>query len=239
MKLKTKIAYVLFPSYVWSVLTQEVYLTRLRLINLLLPQRRKRGAYWKKARNLAVHLGCGKRIRQGWVNVDAGSYDGIDLQWDLRYRFPFQNSSAKMIYTEHTLEHFHKHEAVDFLRECYRILEPGGRIQVGVPDAELYLCAYAQNKTRFFESLQHLGGATVPLETPIDVINQMFRMGGHHHFAWDYQALASSLTDLGYQDIARFQSGHASIDELCLDDPAHAFETLYVEAVKPLPVQRI
>jgi predicted SAM-dependent methyltransferase len=239
MKLTTKIAYALFPPYVWSVLTQEVHLTRVRLINLLSPQRRKKIAQWKKTDNLAIHLGCGKRIMPGWVNVDGGSYEGIDLQWDLRDRFPFENSSAKMIYTEHTLEHFHKHEAVDFLRECYRILEPGGRIRVGVPDAEIYLCAYAQNKTQFFGSLQHLGGATVPLETPIDVINQMFRMGGHHHFAWDYQALALSLVTLGYQDIVRFQPGHASVDELCLDDPAHAFETLYVEAIKPLQDQRI
>ncbi len=233
MKLKTKIAYAIFPPYVWSVLLQEVKFTRLRWMSHVLPQLRQRITYWQHARHLALHLGCGKRAMPGWVNVDAFSYKGVDLQWDLRYQLPFPNNSAHMIYSEHTLEHFFKEDALHFLRDCYRILEPGGCIRIGVPDAELYIRSYTERRTEFFKNLQHLGGAVVPLGTPIDVINHMFRMGGHHLFAWDYQTLSASLTTIGYQSITRWQSCQASCNEICLDDPAHAFETLYVEAVKP------
>jgi len=67
----------------------------------------------------------------------------------------------------------------------------------------------------------------------------MFRMGGAHQFAWDFAALAGALTEAGFHDIQREPSGHASSDELCLDDPDHAFETLYIEATKPLVPQRL
>lgn len=78
-----------------------------------------------------------------------------------------------------------------------------------------------------------LDETVIPIETSIDVINQMFRMGGHHLFAWNYQALSASLATTGYQNITRWQSCQASCNEICLDDLVHAFETLYVEAVKP------
>jgi len=42
MKLKTKIAYAIFPPYVWSVLLQEVKFTRLRWMSHVLPQLRQR-----------------------------------------------------------------------------------------------------------------------------------------------------------------------------------------------------
>src|SRR6266481_6376793 len=114
-----------------------------------------------------------------------------------------------------------------------------GKMRLGVPDAELYLQAYAQGRTEFFIDLAHLGGAVKKLTHPIDVINQMFRMGGAHQFAWDFAALAGALTEAGFHDIQRGRSGHASSDELCLDDPDHAFETLYIEATKPLVPQRL
>ncbi len=190
--------------------------------------------HWQQARRIALHLGCGRRIMPGWVNVDAVAGAGIDLVWDLRYRLPFATRSATMIYSEHLLEHLPKRDALALLAESYRILEPGGRIRIGVPDAELYLRAYAEQQTDFFRELRHLGGTLTPLETPIDVINHMFRMGGHHQFAWDYQSLAHALQSIGFEQIARWPAGRASCPALCLDDPAHAFETLYVEASRPL-----
>jgi hypothetical protein len=84
----------------------------------------------------------------------------------------------------------------------------------------------------FFEDLKHLGGAVEPLSTPIDVINQMSRMGGHHLFAWDFHAISAVLKNIGFHDLTRWNSGASSCPELCLDDPAHAFETLYFECCK-------
>jgi hypothetical protein len=113
------------------------------------------------------------------------------------------------------------------------LLQPGGVLRLGVPDAGLYLRNYAQNKHEFFSALRHLGGAVQPLETPIEVINQMFRMGGAHRFAWDFPTLKLALERVGFTAVAQWPSGKASRDELCLDSPEREFETLYVEATRP------
>lgn len=63
------------------------------------------------------------------------------------------------------------------------------------------------------------------------MIKQIFRMGGHHVFAWDFQA-SGVLTNIGFRNVTRWNAGASSYRELCLDDPAHAFETLYQECCK-------
>jgi hypothetical protein len=84
----------------------------------------------------------------------------------------------------------------------------------------------------------NIGNPVSALDTPIKVINQMFRLGGAHPYAWDFETLSHELAGAGFTDIGRWSSGQSSRPELCLDDPSHAPETLYVEAEKPrgLPI---
>ena len=232
MKLRTKLAYAVLPAECWSMLRHEISMTRQRWGNQFIPSRRRAVHKLLNERELSVHLGCGSRIFAGWVNVDACPGKGVDLVWDLRVRLPIRDNSTKMIYSEHVLEHLYKRDAVKLLNECIRILQPGGMLRMGVPDAALYIQAYANGESAFFGELKHLGGAVEPLINPIDVINQMFRMGGHHLFAWDFQSLSAALTKIGFHNVTRWRAGASSCPELCLDDPAHAFETLYLECCK-------
>jgi predicted SAM-dependent methyltransferase len=230
MKLKTRIAYAVFPPSVWDTLRQEWPMTKLRWKNALLRRRIERR--FQKTRQLKIHLGCGKRVTAGWVNVDCFRGPGIDFTGDLRCPLPFADGSARLIYSEHVLEHLQKEEAHQLLQECKRVLAPDGILRIGVPDAEIYLRAYASGDQAFFDELQHLGGAVNPLRTPMEVINHMFRMGDCHLFAWDWPTLQLALTEAGFASARKCASGVASSTEICLDDPAHAFETLYVEASK-------
>ncbi len=68
----------------------------------------------------------------------------------------------------------------------------------------------------------------------MEVVNQMFRRGGHHCFAPAFIALSSYREPAGFAGATRWKSGEAPSTELCLVEPADALETLYVEARKPL-----
>jgi len=229
MKWTTRLAYKFLPSATWQQVFLEWSLTRRRWSN-----RRRQAALRLAGRHLRLHLGCGTRVIPGWLNIDAVERPGLDLRWDLRVPLPCADGSAELIYSEHFLEHLEREDADAFLREICRLLQPGGVVRLGVPDAGLYLRAYAGGQADFFTGLRHLGGAVNPLETPLEVINQMFRMGGHHRYAWDFETLAAALQRAGLVGVQRWESQRASRPELCLDDPQHAVETLYVEAEKPV-----
>jgi predicted SAM-dependent methyltransferase len=51
-----------------------------------------------------LHLGCGRRMIDGFINID--TIPGCDLRLDLdRERLPFDDNSVDCIYAFHFLEH--------------------------------------------------------------------------------------------------------------------------------------
>ncbi len=83
-----------------------------------------------------LNIGCGSRIRSGWVNIDFASTDPNVIRHDLLTSLPFADGQFSFVYGSHVLEHFTKADAVRVLNECQRILVPGGVIRCVVPDLE-------------------------------------------------------------------------------------------------------
>lgn len=186
-----------------------------------------------KLQGVRLHLGCGKRIVPGCIHLDCFASPGIDFECDFREPLPLASGAAEMIYSEHVLEHLEETEALKLLRECHRVLIPSGRIRIGVPDGGAYCRAYASGNHDFFAAARNIGNPCRPLNTPMKIINQMARMGGHHRFAWDEETLRMALEEAGFTQILRTEPGKSRHASLILDDPIHAFETLYFEAAKP------
>lgn len=90
-----------------------------------------------------LNLGCGNRFYQDWVNIDFVSSQAAVRTHNLANGIPFENNSFSVVYHSHMLEHFTRSQAILFIRDCFRVLKPGGVIRVIVPDlqqlAEQYL----------------------------------------------------------------------------------------------------
>lgn len=85
---------------------------------------------------LRINCGSGQRPfdqAHGWANVDIQERWKPDYVADWR-SMPFEDGSAEMIVAHHVLEHCGCGEADDALKECHRILRPGGSLLVFVPD---------------------------------------------------------------------------------------------------------
>ena len=106
-----------------------------------------------------LNLGCGLRFRPDWTNLDNTSSNPYVQAHDCRQGIPFSDNSFEVVYHSHLLEHFPEHEALPLLRECHRILQPGGIIRVAVPDLEaiarLYLCALEKARGGDDQWMQH------------------------------------------------------------------------------------
>jgi SAM-dependent methyltransferase len=61
---------------------------------------------------------------------------------DIARGIPFADSSVDMVYHSHVLEHLDRGVASQFIRECARVLKPGGLIRIVVPDFERYCRNY-------------------------------------------------------------------------------------------------
>lgn len=88
-----------------------------------------------------LNLGCGKKILEGFTNVDIQKGPGIDKSFDFnKFPYPIPDNSYDYILLDNVLEHLDDPKMV--LHELYRISRKGARIRIIVP---YYNCKGAYN----------------------------------------------------------------------------------------------
>jgi predicted SAM-dependent methyltransferase len=194
---------------------------------------------YRAADNLLVNLGAGAEGRTGWVNVDVCGDPSVDCVYDCRKSLPFPDESVRGIFCEHFLEHIdYTEELPYFLSECHRVLKKGGILRVIVPDAEKYLRAYCDGGWEKLSQLRPLDADRsdsyfhCKYNTPLELINVVFRQGHEHKFAYDLTTLLFVLQRYGFEEVAHQEYGRCLLPDLCLDQVLRSSESLYVDARK-------
>lgn len=85
---------------------------------------------------MKLHLGCGKHVLDGWINIDAAASRGgkpPDIIADLR-KIPMPDGCADTAMAIHVIEHFYRWEVPAVLAEWRRLLCPGGILVLECPD---------------------------------------------------------------------------------------------------------
>ena len=82
-----------------------------------------------------LHLGCGRDVRAGWINLDGRAGSGIDVVADLddcaNTPLPFEDGSVDEFLGSHLLEHLES--PLPFMQELHRIARPGALATFNVP----------------------------------------------------------------------------------------------------------
>jgi len=145
---------------------------------------------------LNVHLGCGKRVLPGFINVDIADYAHIDHKHDVRTLPFFDDASVDLIYASHVLEYFDRAEAAIVLAEWRRVLKVGGVLRLGVPD---------------FEAMVEVYRETSDLNLILGPLYGRMQPGGqgdapviYHKTVYDFAALAALLEAAGFENTRRF-----------------------------------
>lgn len=120
-----------------------------------------------------LNLGCGTTYHKDWVNIDFVSTSNHVLAHNLLLGIPSPSSSFEVVYHSHVLEHFPKTKAIEFIRECYRVLQPNGIIRIAIPDLEQIALNYLKYLN---ESLNDIPGASEKYNwTMLELFDQLVR----------------------------------------------------------------
>jgi len=111
-----------------------------------------------------LHIG-GKEAREGWKLLNIQAAAGVDYVGDIRDLSQFPDASFDAIYGSHVLEHVGYQKALgDVLKSIHRILRPGGKFLVSVPDLDVLCRLFVHEQMtandRFFMMQMMFGGQT-------------------------------------------------------------------------------
>jgi len=85
---------------------------------------------------IRLNIGAGTDIRpkaEGWTNCDIRDLPGIDVVCDARH-LPFEDDYADYLLAQDIVEHIPQSEIEFTLREWFRVLKPGGAIELRTPN---------------------------------------------------------------------------------------------------------
>lgn len=192
-----------------------------------------------------LQLGAGPTVLPGWLSTDVAPASFRILYLDATRPFPLDDDTIDYIYSEHMIEHVSWHEGLRMLRECRRVLRPGGAIRVATPDlgvlVDLYNHPDKPVNDRYVawiteRSLPGLGARKTSF-----VVNNAFHAWGHQ-FLYDGELMELALREAGFTDVQRCSFGVSSDAHLegieshgrnVSDDDMAIFETMIYEARCP------
>lgn len=199
-------------------------------------------SYFKSYQTRKLHLGSGPNVIKDWLNTDISPTSPEVVFLNATKSFPFEDCVFDYVFSEHLIEHLTYNEGMYMLRECYRVLKPGGRIRIATPSLETIIGLYKVEKSelqkRYIKWItdRYLPGISVYRES--FVINCAFQ-NFEHQFIYDYPTLQKAMEDVGFIDFTCYQAGQ-SADEVFKgiehhgkkvgDEDMNKFETMVVEA---------
>jgi len=200
---------------------------------------------------MATFLEIAGEARRGinWEIVNGFRTDKtMDAEiWDMR-DLPMKKPAASYdgIYSEHFIEHIHKYQGINFFKEAFRLLKPGGTLRTVWPKYEIiewlvgpedlsndtfvnhYYQVYVKKHKFPEEGNEHRR----PQE---QVALGLLHQGGEHKYLWGEAEMITTLKDLGFSSVQAWPygvSGRADFNGIEKPDVIRAAHSGIVEATK-------
>jgi SAM-dependent methyltransferase len=115
-------------------------------------------------------------------------------------KLDYPDNSVEEIYSSHTLEHISHQTRGDVLKEWFRVLEPGGRIRIAVPDMKKWAHLYTE------------GRIDLPLEAIL--YGSQNYPDNFHKSGYDEDSFSFLLDQAGFVGIDKFAPFHPDCSQL-------------------------
>lgn len=192
-----------------------------------------------------LHVGCGPMVMQGWLNTDmVPDHDHGVVYLDITEPLPFKAESFHYIYSEHLIEHISLDTGLRHLKDCHRILKPGGVIRTATPDLKFLLDYFSGSglsevQRGFLQEMIEESHPGLLVRSPTILLNRFVRDWGHQ-FIYDYDVLRHSMEGAGFANIVSCkvkESRHPALKDLerhgsAISDRYNELQTMILEGTK-------
>jgi predicted SAM-dependent methyltransferase len=176
------------------------------------------------SKSTKLHLGCGDNLLPGWSNVDFNSWAGV-IEHNLTRPLPLKAESVEFIFTEHFIEHITRDEALALVKDCYKVLKPGGVLRISTPNLKTIVAQYLEEPKEEWKDWDWRP------ETTCQMLNGSVRLWGHQ-FIYDFEEINLLLHKAGFEKVQQVAWRESSYEALKgLENRPHQGD-LIVEAVK-------
>jgi SAM-dependent methyltransferase len=212
-----------------------------------------------------VQYGSGLSCPPGWINFDVSPLlrlqrlpvigalfkrgltvfpDGVRFG-DIVSGLPIADATVDGVYASHVLEHLSHEDFWKALHNTYRLLKPGGRFRLIVPDLEARARGYLQRLDRGGQNandwfVEVLGMGARQRARGVGGAIRAAVGNSAHLWMWDERSLRAALEQVGFVHVRRCQFNdsadqafRAVEDRVRFRDEHHAIDECAMEAERP------
>ena len=138
------------------------------------------------ASGLALNIGTGGHDLAGWVNLDETKPGDVLARVPPA---PFRDECFDEILMSHVVEHMPLDDGRALMKECHRILKPGGVVTVIVPDGKIISLAYLAGQIDNWKLN--------------DWLLYSYCQESQHRWLYDRRTLNQLVADVGFVELRR------------------------------------
>ena len=184
-----------------------------------------------------------------WTVMNLAIHQGVTKGDATNMPLPYSNEEFNGIYSEHFIEHLYKYQGINFLKDCMRILKPGGTIRTVWPPYEFVekLIGNDELTNDELQFVEHYYSFYIVKEKFSPPGNShrskreqcalgLLYQKGQHLYVWSKEELKNTLKELGYINVKDTGYGYSPIMEFNgIDTPGkiRVLHSAVLEATKP------
>jgi ubiquinone/menaquinone biosynthesis C-methylase UbiE len=177
--------------------------------------------------SIKLHLGCGEKRIEGYINIDCRPLPTVDSVQNVKLLRSYKHNTVDVLYASHVLEHFGRWEYEHILQRWFDIIKPGGLLRLSVPDFSSICKHYNKN-----ENLEVIMGLLYGGQDYSE---------NYHYVAFDFSSLKKTLIKIGFKEVSIWdwrKTEHSHIDDFSqaylphMDKENGMLMSLNIEAIK-------
>ena len=165
---------------------------------------------------MKLNLGSAGLFLPGYTSIDLYD-DRADLKMNI-LKLDFEDNTIEEILASHVFEHLSPHYAFPALQEWIRVLKPGGKLIMEMPNFEITCKKFIEEKD-YNKKLELMN----IIFCPSHIVDGKPIEGSNHLWGWWPESLYYHLNCAGYINI-----------EFKDQQIIHEYDNFRVEAIKPL-----